>query len=363
MILDDTIYYPIEEYKNTINRYVNKLKNNEQIKALYQFGSISAPGLSDIDLLIVSTNRYYPEKFEYNNLLTNNTDNYLFIHAPLVINSELFNKLLYWYPISNLNKIYGIELENDIIPDNELEIINVIKILHIFYYKIPISFYGIFKKRSISSRVLIALIKSISHTYNLYKNIGGKNIEQIEKYLNDFLSFRKEWFTLEKSQRILILESFKSQLPSIISEFIYYINKLLLIKIRLNNSQNISYKCNNIYYRYTSDWNKCSFKNSLFINTSEIVFPYSFSLLLQYGAAFNLRISKYIRSHGIKLIQLYPEDQKEAIKTHFIGIELYSKFRAKYFSNYGIRGFTYGYRPIYYSVIRHIKSLFYRAVQ
>ena len=78
-IIDRPKFIPEKDYSIAIKKIVNKLASSPGIHSIYQLGSITHPGISDIDLLVIFEDDYtYTE-----NPLSNLTkiEKYLFIHS------------------------------------------------------------------------------------------------------------------------------------------------------------------------------------------------------------------------------------------------------------------------------------------
>ena len=54
---DEPIYHKKEDYTKITNKIRKKYKNNTNIKKVYQFGFVSVPGISDIDIIIILKNK------------------------------------------------------------------------------------------------------------------------------------------------------------------------------------------------------------------------------------------------------------------------------------------------------------------
>jgi len=76
--IDRPTYVSITDYEGAINRMVEKLQKYSGVRSVYQIGSISTPGISDIDLFVVFADAALCHSNPVNGL--SSADKYLFTH-------------------------------------------------------------------------------------------------------------------------------------------------------------------------------------------------------------------------------------------------------------------------------------------
>ena len=95
--------YIRQDYINEIDKYIRHVAKNSDVVAVYSYGSISAPGFSDIDLIVVTKN-----KVSNSNDLSARNNGFnkdMFIHDVFVVPDSLFShirSLNYFYKIKAL---------------------------------------------------------------------------------------------------------------------------------------------------------------------------------------------------------------------------------------------------------------------
>src|SRR6056297_896623 len=78
---------PIDNYKKAVDAYLEKIKKVPGILSVYLMGGFSAPGLSDIDIIVVVDDNF--SSLNSHLLDVKGIDEYLFIHGPLVFPRKL----------------------------------------------------------------------------------------------------------------------------------------------------------------------------------------------------------------------------------------------------------------------------------
>ena len=100
-----------QEYQTALDRYLKQAARTKGVKAVYQFGSfgsVSAPGISDIDLLLIVDEKITKKeisKLAKYNLREDDRD--IFLHNPYVVTVQTSAILFEVKDITNLAKVYG----------------------------------------------------------------------------------------------------------------------------------------------------------------------------------------------------------------------------------------------------------------
>ncbi|WP_200285033.1 hypothetical protein [Rhabdochromatium marinum] len=94
-----------EEYSEALNQYLNRFQNASGIKALATMGSVKAPGLSDLDVIVVVNDDILP--LSAKKLSTKGINDSIFLHGPIVIPESLVSELQWIIYATNIQVIWG----------------------------------------------------------------------------------------------------------------------------------------------------------------------------------------------------------------------------------------------------------------
>ncbi len=132
-------YLDYEFYEKCIHKIQKLFSNIDEIIAIYRFGSIKAPGNSDIDLIfVVKNNIQVYDKIVYclKTRFTSNEKFIVFQHKPFVITEDIAKNLNYILPCEEITKIYGKDIIFNIISNPYVKLAMLIELL-IFTKPIP----------------------------------------------------------------------------------------------------------------------------------------------------------------------------------------------------------------------------------
>lgn len=180
------------KYEEEIQKYVNNIKNISGVEAIYTMGSIGAPGLSDIDIIVKVADTFHPRKSKL--LSITNYDRNLFLHGPIVIPHHLSDKIQYLFYASNIINIYGndkIQQFEELDPSRKkhLSFIYLIDFLESRFQQYEIAIHN----KSINHRMWMTRIWSITHSYNLLQNANLDLSLKDKEILDDIINLRKSW--------------------------------------------------------------------------------------------------------------------------------------------------------------------------
>jgi hypothetical protein len=231
----------INSYDSARHEFIEKISKFNGVTTIYECGSVSAPGLSDLDFLIVideliwtphQTNEYYKVVGSFSNNLKKLIGEGNILVVPNILQKKI--KIIDNFNLKALYSLNDCKCKN--FDTNEYQISRVMdwlperisKICHIynFYKEIYKSdilhVHGIIK----SLNVTLKTIKNIIDEISIHEKIN-QQIEKTEK-------IRNEWFFLknnQKEQKILSLLESSIRIGKIcLIEFERYINKKLVLK-------------------------------------------------------------------------------------------------------------------------------------
>lgn len=189
-------------YEYCIEKVNRIFSGFDDITSIYQFGTVSAPGNSDIDLMfVVKNNKNIFDKY-YNAFKTQFTPNEQYIvfkHHPTVISENIASYINYLLPYKNISKIYGKDIKFREISNPYIKFGLLVELLiYISPKKLPLKI-----NQPEDLRTHLQVIKSISYTIDLFIEISQKfnlksriNFEEIQSIfkINDFI--RKNSFLI-----------------------------------------------------------------------------------------------------------------------------------------------------------------------
>lgn len=157
-------------YDKIKNVFLEKCFKNKNVVSVYEFGKIGAPGLSDLDLLVVLSDDFIgiPENLTIAGMDKQYAE--IINHDPLFISFSSAEFLGSVFPLFNARKIYGKDLKLKL--SNQLNF-NVQAILYTFInvLKYPEDILRLTKEEKIRWRTLLAYFNSFNHVVKAFKHL------------------------------------------------------------------------------------------------------------------------------------------------------------------------------------------------
>lgn len=94
--LKEPLPYTPSDYEQVKDKVVGAFKINSSLGSIYQIGTISTPGISDLDLILIFDNDV--RKVDYSSFYgqLDNRDRYILMHSPFIITRNLFENMRYF---------------------------------------------------------------------------------------------------------------------------------------------------------------------------------------------------------------------------------------------------------------------------
>jgi hypothetical protein len=197
-------YISIKDYQKNVEVYSTHLKNLKEVWGLFSMGSISAPGLSDIDLIVVVDNliSHAPTLSP----MDLNLDRRLFTHDVFVLSFNLVNHFNYIFYPTNIKPIFiknGIHISFPFLlsMSKELKLIYLIELGKMRLDQLC----AISRSGHCNVRKLITRLSSIIHSLNIADALSIKIPDDVYAHRDLILSLRNVW-TKNKGSSIQHIE-------------------------------------------------------------------------------------------------------------------------------------------------------------
>lgn len=194
-IIDLPIHHNLNDYKKAIDQQLYELSKLSNVVSVYQIGSVSTPGISDIDLLVVFQNNsqcaYNPKGGSANN--------YLYTHTLYGCSEQDFLDSFNYTFFHNHKLLYGKEFEivNRLAEEDQKILKEQIALE--FLVKMYINLVLQKAYNTIKLRALFLHIKALIYDFE-FLNIKP---EQLIALVNEGVSYRNNWFNSATDNGVL----------------------------------------------------------------------------------------------------------------------------------------------------------------
>lgn len=188
------------EYEAAVGRYV-AMAADDDVAAIYQIGSVGAPGISDIDLIVILSDTpsagRSPARYSIQRLSAH--DRYLFMHDVYILPLHLAHAVHMALRVETIACIHG----KDVIPPHvglSVRASRVAAVACIIDGALDIMLFilGALRSGSVHVRQALCVLYSLRYTIALYEECGLPGIGHLHAYLDDVTRLRKDYFALGK---------------------------------------------------------------------------------------------------------------------------------------------------------------------
>ena len=182
----------LEEYDRAIRSYIAKVTSIPGVRSAYTMGSIKAPGLSDIDMILVVNDNF--ESGDSHRLSTSGIDNRLFLHGPVVLPISMTPNLQYVIYATGLDRRHG----EDALPAFEqldAEVANTLRMAYAidFLQSRQVQYERVLRSRRIDQRAWMTRLWSLTHSEALFDDAGVEIDDSDRHVLERVRNLREQW--------------------------------------------------------------------------------------------------------------------------------------------------------------------------
>ena len=186
--------FEVSDYEAAVAEYLRLVEPLGTLAAVYQFGSFGAPGLSDIDLIAVfkTRERDFAHRYAVQRCLTDSS-RYLFSHDPLFTDAKGFKQLFLWFPVAELTRVAGSELEVDATPraDATVKLLQLAQLLSCMQLQLlgQCTYFGAARPAHHRKPGQGGL-----QLDRAARKAGSAGERSHRLFVDDYLDFRSQWF-------------------------------------------------------------------------------------------------------------------------------------------------------------------------
>lgn len=196
--------------------------------AVYQLGGVDAPGISDLDFVIVFPKRtkflpgalFEPDRFPewVHPLMT---------HPPYCCGEDLWPLLPGWFPAFRLRHLWGDRLPEPSVPESSAAGCALGMLADYLMIKIPSDILYMAWGRPVPLRFLIATLSSAAHTFRLAERAAVSLPADAPRAVSEISSLKRHWFERDPSRRLEDLAELCVRTCRLTGELILQVDRLL----------------------------------------------------------------------------------------------------------------------------------------
>ena len=207
----------LQDYKNSRNEIINFFKNDDKLISIYEYGSVSAPGISDLDIILVYSKK---SKLKIKKKKINITSNFLLQNGTIIKTTQQIFKRFNYIDEFKLKKIYGENIYLDKISKKNKNYLQLISILD-WLPERALRLIKVNQNKIIKINELLCLLFSITYSFKKLEIITKKRNQETKKLIQQIYFIRKNWFQM-KDKEIFLKKLTKNIFIQVIKELCNY---------------------------------------------------------------------------------------------------------------------------------------------
>lgn len=183
------------DYQVAREEFIRHWDGVEGLHAIYRFGSVTYPGLSDLDFLVVLDDAFRPQsRTAADNLGFSVRTRYVLYHPQFVIPRRLFQSLPLLIPIFEMELVAGRKCKVVPASENDLAAARTFFLSESFVADFAWSILGFAMRGKVDLRMAQARLNLVVKNASLLREVTGVEMPWQCRFEQQVRSLRKEWF-------------------------------------------------------------------------------------------------------------------------------------------------------------------------
>ncbi len=254
---------PASSYHDVRKSMIEYFSTSADVIGLYEFGTVKAPPISDIDLLVVLKDEPSDKIHDFlNRESVDSLSRYLMMDNTLmVVNEEGFRNVPLWDDMK-FRCLYGKDIVQKQLDDKRLYYTEIARVLD-WLPERTLRFLELINRREIPVRVTLCVVNSFIYVLRRLKDVFDITFVGADEYIEKFHQLRISWLTTKNNNEILydfILQSIKLGFQAmhafddyIISEGLYDPREIKGTGTFLLNPTVTTWTKQKLYYHFSDD--------------------------------------------------------------------------------------------------------------
>jgi len=196
-------------YQEARQQIVEYYSSNKDVLSIYEYGSVSSPGVSDLDIILILNDQVKTHEsfFDFSNI-SKNVHSLVADGTVMKMSEENFSKLSYLDNKIITNKLYGKDLKRIEISKHDQSILDLISVVDWLPERI-LRLTKAINSNSINITMILCVLHSFSYSLKRINNLISKStnkfgIDSYETMTKKISVLRNNWHELENPEANLI---------------------------------------------------------------------------------------------------------------------------------------------------------------
>lgn len=209
--------YSLSAYEQAVDDFVKKYSSHPEVLAIYQFGDVTVPGISDLDFIIVlnkSLSIPFGEEFSIQSF--DDDLRYLYNDTqPFLMTADIFKDFWKIFPILTPKLLYGTKQKITEESRGDASIYHLLSLIDICNYFYPIIFLEQLYSKNLNVRRSLLILNALRFPLDIMSSIVNKKIDRWEKFIEAIRNLRSGWFKSNEKERIIVLGQLLEEAPAV----------------------------------------------------------------------------------------------------------------------------------------------------
>ena len=224
-IIADVQQIDADVYAAAARAEADKLLRHDLVHAVWSTGAVNAPGISDLDLIVVFSDAFVPEACPVSlkmDLLAA-SDRRVRIHPCFGVANSQFGDLPWMFVHKTLELVGGRAGRCGALSDDDAALVAACAVVETGVHKLC-ALYDLARARALPARFALILLNSVAFTSGLCADLGAPR----SGFIDDVRDARSRWLRMSEAERSARMSSLVGHAPAVVEEALDYASEIVL---------------------------------------------------------------------------------------------------------------------------------------
>jgi hypothetical protein len=292
----------LDLYRRAREEFCEYFARVEGVHAIYRYGSVTYPGLSDLDFMVVLNDDYqHRPGVEYSNPRFSTEAKYAVHHQQFFISRHLFPTHNLLIPIFEIEHVWGAPCGEPVTGEEELHLASLFLACEDVVTVFPEFLLSCLTSRQVRARYGQAQLKLITKISGLAETLLNRELPGAAEFAGHVTELREHWFSRSAEENCQMLrrgiEEATDFIATVAKGLSEYVMQMGLLPHSVTEVSRWAYHCGSFGIDFERPDQGFSFHSSGVLRRPRVRAPMGLMLPLVWFASGRGPLSEYIRDH------------------------------------------------------------------
>jgi len=209
----------VEAYEKAREEFVHYYASIEGVHAIYRFGSVTYPGLSDLDFIVVLDDDYQHRPGTKYTIDVFSPDSlYVLYHPQFFIPRSLFAYVSLLEPVFEMEHVTGSLCPQGRLSPEDRALVDILFVCESLVTDLPLILLGYPAVRKVNLRMAQAKLNLLVKNARMFGRLAGQEVPGVSQFERKITELRRDWFLRSPEENCIRTKEAMGEAKEVISD-------------------------------------------------------------------------------------------------------------------------------------------------